>query len=193
MKTPKPTASSFRRNSGWVIWLGAPHSDEDGRCKQDEAADQKQAPSPRLTLGEEDREQDHGAEVGDRPCGDYQLTECRGDLAGVFEHRDQDAERGRAEDDRDQQWGLDQAGCLQDQRDQDGNRKRDGEADQGQAQHGAPELVELDLEAGEKEQKGQSDHRDHGDRVVDLDDPQHRRTDHDPGEDLEDHRGQLHA
>ena len=80
-------------------------------------------------------EQDDGAEVGDRPRRDDQLAEGGGDLAGVLQDRDQHPERRSAEDDRDQERGLDQPCRPEQQGDQDGDRKRDDERGHRQAQH----------------------------------------------------------
>ena len=63
------------------------------------------APGPALA-GEQHREQDDRAEVGDRPGGHDELTELRLDLPGVLEHGDDHAERRRREDHRDEQRRL---------------------------------------------------------------------------------------
>ena len=49
---------------------------------------------------------------------------------------------------------------------------------------------DVDLEAGEEEQEGEPDEREHLDRLVDLDPAEHRRADDDPEDDLEHHRRQ---
>ncbi len=129
------------------------HGQQDDRRQQHEAADQEQRGANPSLPREEDREQDHGAEVGDRPRRDDQLAEGGGDLAGVLQDRDQDSERGSAEDDRDQERGLDQPRRLEQGGDQDGDRKRDDERGHRHAQHLPAQLVELDLKAGEESRK----------------------------------------
>ena len=253
MKKPKPTASSLRRKSGWVITssrsasetiapaMNAPRiasspsvsasaakptsstsaartricavvscrrrrsarmriecsaprtTSEDGRGEQEQRAQQQQRrPRPALAR-EEDREQDDRPEVGDRRGGDDQLPEGGGDLARVLEHRDEHAERRRAEDDRDQQRRVHQPARLEPERDDEGDREREREPEQRDPQHLPAQLLELDLQAGQEEHEREPEQRDHLDRLVDLDDPEHRRADDDPGDDLEHDGGELHA
>ena len=61
------------------------------------------------------------------------------------------------------------------------------------AQHPPAQLLELDLEPGEEQHERQTDERDHRDRLVDLDDAEHRRPDDDAGDDLQHHGGQPQA
>ena len=74
----------------------------------------------------------------------------------------------------------------------DGDREseREREAEQAQPQHLSAQAREVDLEARQEQQERQPDHGDHLDRLVDVDEPEQRRTDDDAGHDLEHHRGQ---
>jgi hypothetical protein len=131
--------------------------------------------------------------VGDRGGGDDQLTEGREDLARVLEHRHQHAERRRAEDDRHQQRRLDQSSGLQAERHEQGDGERHGKPESGETKHLPTQLVELDLETSEEQHERKPDQGDDLDRLVDLDDPEHRRPSDDPGHDLEHDGRQPHA
>ena len=76
--------------------------------------------------GEEERQQDDRGEVGDRAAGDDELAERRADPARVLEHRDEHAQRRRAERDGDEQRRLDEAAGAERERDgdRDGERER---------------------------------------------------------------------
>ncbi len=63
----------------------------------------------------------------------------------------------------------------------------------GDPQHLPAQLLELDLQARQEEHEREPEQRDHLDRLVHLDDPEHRRAGDDPGEDLEHHGWQLHT
>jgi hypothetical protein len=79
--------------------------DHDGKYRQS-TEEQKRRPDSAFA-GEEQGEQDDGAEVRDRRRCDDELAEGRGDFPRVLQHGHDDSERGGAEDDRHQQWGLD--------------------------------------------------------------------------------------
>jgi hypothetical protein len=55
------------------------------------------------------------------------------------------------------------------------------------AQQGSPETPHIDLEAGQEQQERQADHPQHLHRQVDLDPAEHRRAEHDSGDQLEHH------
>ena len=76
----------------------------------------------------------------------------------------------------------------------DHHREADGDqpSQAGDAQHAPAEMVELDLHAREEEEEDEADRREHLDRRVDLHPSEHRRPDHDPGDDLEHDRRQSH-
>src|SRR5882672_12273467 len=63
--------------------------------------DQPARRAGRALAREEQREQDDRAEFGDRGGRDDELTQARVDVAGVLQHREDHAERGRDEHDRD--------------------------------------------------------------------------------------------
>ena len=69
----------------------AQHGDCDRREREQRAEQQQRRARPALA-GEEQRQQDDRAEVGDRGGGDDQLPERGGDLSRVFEHGDEYAE-----------------------------------------------------------------------------------------------------
>ena len=85
---------------------------------------------------------------------------------------------------------LDQPGRLEQQRCRDRDRERDHEAEQGQLEGLAAQFPEIDLQPREEEEKREADHRDHGDRFVEVDDAQDRGADDDPGDDLQHDGGQ---
>ena len=149
-------------------------------------------PDPALA-GEEQGEQDDRPEVGDRSRRDDQLTERGRDLARVLQHRHDHAERGGAQDDRDKQRRLDKAPGREPETHDHRDPERDREAERGEAQHLPAQALELDLEPREEEHEAEPDQGDDLDRLVHLDDPEHRRADHDPGDDLEHDGRQTHA
>ena len=59
-----------------------------------------------------------------------------------------------------------------------------------QSQWTAAEPLEVDLQAGEEQQKGQSEEGEDADHGVELDPPEDGGADHDPGNDLEHDGGQ---
>jgi hypothetical protein len=52
--------------------------------------------------------------------------------------------------------------------------------------------VHVDLQPGQEQQERQADQREHLDRRVHLDPGEHRRAEHDPGNDLQHRRGHTH-
>ncbi len=72
-------------------------------------------------------------------------------------------------------------------------RTREREARGDESQDGASQGTGVDLHAGEKEHERETEHRDDLDRRVDVHDREHRRTNDDPGDDLENHRRQQQA
>jgi hypothetical protein len=166
---------------------------EQERDRDQEEADQEQDLRRRAggLAREEEGEQDHGAEVGDRGGGDDELAEVRPELVGVLEHRDDDAERGRHEDDRDEQRRVDLARRVEGDANHDGDAEREREAPADQPEPTAAKLLEFDLESSQEEQEREADQREHPDRLVDLDPAEPRRADRDAGNELEHDRGQA--
>ena len=80
--------------------------------------------------------------------------------------------------------------ALSPKRGDDRDRERDRPSDRRQPQQPPSQAVEIDLEPGEEEQEGESEQGEDLDRLVELDPAEHGRADHDPGDDLEDDRGQ---
>src|SRR5204862_4739680 len=68
--------------------LGADHDQDDRDREHGERSQQEDGGADAALAGEEDRQEDDRAEVGDRPGGDHQLTEPGGDLPGILEDRD---------------------------------------------------------------------------------------------------------
>ncbi len=87
----------------------------------------------------------------------------------------------------------DQAGALERERQSDRDRKRDGIADPAKPQHAPAQTLEIDLEAGEEQQEGEADEREHLDRSSTSTQPSPDGPDDDPGHELEHHSGQPHA
>lgn len=111
----------------------AQRQEHDDRQQEQPPEQEQRRPDPTLA-GEEDREQNDRAEVGDRPGGDDELAEGRGDLPRVLEHRHDHPERGRAQDDRHQQRRLDEPRGLEPEPDDDRDREGEHEAAEGELQ-----------------------------------------------------------
>ena len=92
--------------------------DEHGDHEQPAEQDDLRRGGARLAR-EEEREQDHGGEVGDRARGDDELPEGRPDLVGVLEHGHEHAQRGGRQHDGHEQRLGGQAARLQRQPDDD--------------------------------------------------------------------------
>ena len=67
--------------------------------------------------------------------------------------------------------------------------ERDDEAAAGECEGPAAERPKVDLQAGEEEEEGEPDRREHVDRHVRRHPAEHRWAEHNPGDDLEDHGG----
>ena len=134
---------------------------------------------------EEERQQDHGGEVGDRAAGDDELPERRAALAGVLEDGHEHPQRRGGQDDRDEQRLRGEAAGLQEEPDDDRDRQRGDEPEQREAQHLAPQPVEVDLQAGEEEQVGQADVEKTWTGSSTSHPAEHRGAHHDAGDDLE--------
>ena len=135
---------------------------------------------------EEEREQDHRGEVGDRGGGDHELPEGRADLVGVLEDGHEDAERGRRQHDGDEQRRLEEAAGLQhepDQRPRSRTRAR-SRARQRAAPGRAGARRRSPGRRGRAGRPGRPVDEDL-DGVVDLDPAEHGGPDEDPDHDLE--------
>ena len=139
----------------------------------------------RALAGVEEREQDHGAELGDRGCRDHLLTPVAVGLVRVLQRHDDDAERRGDEDDRDQEGRLDQPDGVQHEGRAESEHEGDREACKRGPKQRATEPIDLDLPAG-KEQKAREAHG-----REDLDgrrrggDAEPVRTDDDPADQLQ--------
>jgi colicin import membrane protein len=102
-------------------------------------------------------------------------------------------EEHREQDDRDEQGRVDEPGRLQGQRDRHRDAERQREADRREPEDRSAKPREVDLEAAEEEDERQAHERDDGHRVVVVHEPEHRRADGDPGDDLEHDRRQADA
>jgi hypothetical protein len=106
-------------------------------------------------------------------------TDPAGEQAGVLEDRQQRAEGGRGERDRDGDLGVDRARQSDDpDRDQSSEQARQPRP-AGPAPTRAGQLLELDLVAGEQEQHAQSQLLEELDGLGGLGQVQHVRADHD--------------
>jgi hypothetical protein len=178
MKNPNPAASSLPRKSGWLIRrsrstietsipaMNVPRitSSPSASATAAKPANSTNAARTRIWA----RRVLETQQVGDRRRGDDQLAERRCDLPAVLEHRHQHPERGRAQDDRDQQRRVDEAAGAQAQPDDHGDAERQREAGGAQAEHAAAKRVELDLQTGEEQHEGQAEQRKDLDRLVEL-------------------------
>ena len=122
------------------------HHDQREYAKQDQLA----CGIGRALAGEEQRQQDDRAEVGDRCRSDHELPEVGADVVGVLEHRDDDPERRRDEDDRNEQRRLDEASTLQRQADDDPDHERRHKAHRRQLQRPSAKSLDVDLQAGKE-------------------------------------------
>ena len=104
-----------------------------------------------------------------------------------------DPERGRRQDDRDQERRADEAAASRREPDAEREREREREPGERQSQQRAAQPVEVDLEPGEQEQEREPDEREHADRLVVVRPAEHRRADDDPGDELEHDRGKPHS
>ena len=95
-----------------VLDAGDRQRDEHGDHEQPAEQDDLRRGGARLAR-EEEREQDHGGEVGDRARGDDELPEGRADLVGVLEHGHEHAQRGGRQHDGHEQRLGGQAARLQ--------------------------------------------------------------------------------
>ena len=239
-KTPKPTASSLCRNSGWVVissrstsfstapamnapriasspkrsasatstraggrrrgrgsarscpgaGAGRPRAassarapsrhepDGDGQRGERDQQHHLRADAARVA-GEEERQQHDREHVGDRRAAIVSWPKRRLGAAGVLQHRDHDPERGRREDDRDQERRADEPGRLEREPDAERERERHRESDERDPQQRSPQAVEVDLEPGEQEQEREPDEREHAHRRVVVRPAEHRRADDD--------------
>jgi hypothetical protein len=145
--------------------IGQPHRALRPDQRERERADDEQESSEQHELRgrarrlarEEEREEDHGAEVGDRRRGDHELPEAGGSRPGVLEDGHDHAERRGDEDDRDEQRCLHLPEAVEGEREDKREPEGDGEAEGGDAHESATQPLELDLEPGEEEQEGEAD------------------------------------
>ena len=175
-----------------VLDAGDRQRDEHGDHEQPAEQDDLRRGGARLAR-EEEREQDHGGEVGDRARGDDELAEGRADLVGVLEHRHEHAQRGGRQHDGHEQRLGGQAARLQRHAHDDREHERDGEAEQREPQDAPAQALEVDLQAGEEEQVGQPDGREDLHGVVHVDPPEHRGPHDDPEHDLDHDRRDAHG
>jgi hypothetical protein len=144
---------------------------------------------PRAAPAEEHRDRDDREQFADRPVGHDRLTEGPPVLAGVAEDRQQRAERGGGEGDRDRQERLDEVGRPQASDDREGGRDRH-EPEGGRLPAGRAEQRDaVEFEPGEEEEEAEADIRDEVDLRVDLGEPQRLGADGDPQENQEDDLG----
>lgn len=82
---------------------GASEREADRSDERHETSEQHQLSSRTGHLTrEEQRQEDHGGEVGEGSGADHELTERRGALARILEHRHDEPQGGRKQDDGDE-------------------------------------------------------------------------------------------
>jgi transcription termination factor Rho len=166
----------------------------DGRDEGDERGEQHElAADAAASLREEQRQQHDRRDLGNRRAGDHDASERRLRLARVFEDRQDDPEPCSREDDRDHQRRTDEAGRVEAEAHDQGERERERKPDTGQPQHAAAQTPQIELDSGEKEKEGESDEREHANRFVHVRPAQDLRPDHDPEQDLEHDRREPDA
>jgi len=139
-------------------------------------------------LGEEQRQQQHGAEFGHRGPGDCELAQVLVELPGVFEDRDDQPERGRRQRHREQERTPDVSDGMEEPSGDDADRHAEEEAGAGEPQQRPAQPVQVQLETGEEEQERQAEQGQHLDRRVDPHPVEDRGADDDAGDDR-DHVG----
>jgi hypothetical protein len=124
---------------------------------------------------------------------DHELSERGLDLPCILQHRDHDPEPGCREHHGDQQWGAHEARALQGEPAAEPDRHRDGEAEPGQAEEPAAQTLVVDLEAGDQQEEGEAEERQHLDRLVRVGPTEHGGADEDPEAELQRHVRQPQA
>jgi len=121
------------------------------------------------------------------------IEQAARDLAGVLEHGDDDAQRGRREDDRHQQRLASEPEAPEREPGGDRDSQRHREPGGGEPQPAASQAVHVDLQPGQEQQEREPDRGKHLHRRVDLHPAEPRGPDDDPRHDLQHHRGQPQA
>src|SRR4051812_6250687 len=137
---------------------------------------------------EEQRQQHDGGEVGHAGGRDGALADRAVHDAGVFEDRNDQAQRGGGQGDGQQQRLADPAGRVE--RDAGGAAQYQGDqvARAGQHEHATAQPPGVDLQPGQEQQEGQPEQRQDLHREIDVQPAEHGRAERDSGDDLEDHR-----
>ena len=131
------------------------------------------------------RQQDDGREVGDARRRQRGLPHLAVDLAGVLEHRHDQAERGGGQRNRQQQRlrhpperGEGRTGAV-------GQDQRHQVAEHGEAEQSSPQVVHVDLQPGQEEQERQAEQGQDRHRQVDVNPAEPGRPDDDAADDLQ--------
>ncbi len=135
---------------------------------------------------EEERDEQDRAELGERRRGEHRLAELGLALTGVADDRDDEAERGRRQHDRDEQRVADRLERLEAERDDDRQPERRDEGDRD-GPDAAAQAGGVDLEAREEQEEREPEQREHHDGEVDLEPPEPRGPDDHADHDLQRH------
>src|SRR5262249_19438502 len=155
--------------------------DEREAAKQDRAG----GSARRMLSGKEERQQDDRAELGERRSSDHELAEAAADAAGILERWDDHAQRRGGEDDRSEERRFDEPAGPQPETEDDGDRKRHGEAGRRNAQEPPTQSLDVELQPREEQQERKPEQGEDRDGEIGLDPPQSRGADHGAEQDLE--------
>ena len=108
------------------------------------------------------------------------------DWAGVFEHGHDQPQRRRRQRDRQQQRATHPADGVKAKADRHTEGESDQIAEQRQPQQPTAQAMRVDLQPGQEQQEGQPDEPEDLHGQIDLHPAQHRRAEHDAGDNLED-------
>ena len=136
--------------------------------------------------GEDERDQQDGAELADRSCRQQEGAERRAQLTAVGQDRDQRSDRRRRQRRSRVQGGHNHPGQRQHTGQGIGDRQRQHPAGQPQPQRPTADPPGVDLIAGEEEQQRQAKIGEEGDEIVDVP-AEHVRADHHAQEQFDDH------
>jgi hypothetical protein len=142
----------------------------------------------RLRLGgEQNREQQQRAELADRAGQHGELAEIGLDRAGVAQYRHHHSQRagGHGQGQQPQIGAV--CDLAQGQRDRDRHDQAKREAGEGQPEHRAAELPDLDLLAGQEEQEAEAEQVQNVDAASRMDQVEGLRPDGDAGQHLQHH------
>ena len=159
---------------------------DDGRDGGEDHQEEDLAAEARVALAEEEGQQQDGAELG-HGCDDEDgLTDARRREPRPPHDRDDRAQSGGRQDDRDEGRRHDDVGGAEQRPHGCGDREAHRVGDRGPPEHRTAQAAQLHLGAGREQEEREREHREDVERVVDLDPTQHVRSDDDAEHELED-------